>query len=54
MDGFIVIPKIITTRLHISPFRACGDMGQSPIIFTRNLSLKKKALPKIKLFSKKF
>jgi len=23
-----------TTRLHISPFRACGDMGQSPIINT--------------------
>jgi len=22
----------LTTRLHISPFRACGDMGQSPII----------------------
>ncbi|MCK4731653.1 MAG: hypothetical protein KAT65_04260, partial [Methanophagales archaeon] len=23
-----------TTRLYISPFRACGDMGQSPIIHT--------------------
>ena len=31
----IGVSFFITTRLHISPFRACGDMGQSPIIFTR-------------------